>query len=82
MVAAGLGIGLVPRLAVEADAGAARLDGLRALPIQDQPPRLIGVATNRERAANATVARVARMAAEIARDVELPPLLSARAANQ
>ena len=49
MVSAGLGCGLVPRLAVEAEAGAARLKGLRFLPLDDQPPRLIGLAWNRQR---------------------------------
>ena len=82
MVAAGLGCGLVPRLAVEADAGAARLEGLRVLPIQGQPPRLIGVAVNRERAANETVAHVLRLAVDVAKAVDHPPLLSVRAGNE
>jgi molybdate transport repressor ModE-like protein len=82
MVSAGLGCGLVPRLAVEADAGAARLEGLRVLPIEGQPPRLVGIAANRERAESPTVARVLRLAVELARGAEHPPLLSARAGNQ
>jgi molybdate transport repressor ModE-like protein len=82
MVSAGLGCGLVPRLAVEADVGAARLEGLRVLPIEGQQPRLIGVAANRERARDETIARVLSLAVERARGAEHPPLLSARAGNE
>lgn len=52
MVEAGLGVGLVPRLAAEPDLGA-----LRMLPLADQPPRLIGLAWSAERRASADVAR-------------------------
>lgn len=69
MVSAGLGCGLVPRLAVEADAGAARLSGLRVLPLDDQPPRLIGLAWNRQRTGEERVRRVVELAADVARGV-------------
>jgi molybdate transport repressor ModE-like protein len=67
MVSAGLGCGLVPRLAVEAETGAARLSGLRVLPLDDQPPRLIGVAWSRQRAGDERVMRVVELAAEVGR---------------
>jgi molybdate transport repressor ModE-like protein len=74
MVAAGLGCGLVPRLAVEAEAGAARLNGLRFLPLDDQPPRLIGLAWNRRRTGDAQVRRVLELATDAARGVSYRPL--------
>ncbi len=49
LAAAGLGCGLVPRLAVEADLEACAKGRLRMLTLEDQPPRLIGLAWNRER---------------------------------
>ena len=67
MVSAGLGCGLVPRLAVDADAGAARLAGLRFLPIDGQPPRLIGLAWSRHRTGDERVRRVVELAAGVAR---------------
>jgi molybdate transport repressor ModE-like protein len=73
MVSAGLGCGLVPRLAVEAEAGAARLNGLRFLPLDDQPPRLIGLAWNRQRAADVQIRRVIDLAADAARGVSYQP---------
>jgi molybdate transport repressor ModE-like protein len=73
MVSAGLGCGLVPRLAVEAEAGAARLNGLRFLPLDDQPPRLIGLAWNRQRAADEQIRRVVELAADAARRVSYQP---------
>ena len=69
MVSAGLGCGLVPRLAVDADTGAARLAGLRFLPLDDQPPRLIGLAWSRGRAGDERVRRVLELAAGAARGV-------------
>ena len=69
MVSAGLGCGLVPRLAVEAETGAARLAGLRFLPLDDQPPRLIGMAWNRQRTGDERVRRVVELAADAARGV-------------
>ena len=62
MVSAGLGCGLVPRLAVEADSGAARLAGLRFLEIENQPPRLVGLAWKKERAGDQLVQRVKQLA--------------------
>jgi len=73
MVSAGLGCGLVPRLAVEAEAGAARLNGLRFLPLDDQPPRLIGLAWNRQRAADEQIRRVVELGADAARGVSYQP---------
>ena len=73
MVSAGLGCGLVPRLAVEAETGAARLNGLRFLPLDDQPPRLIGLAWNRRRSADERVRRVVELAADAARGVSYRP---------
>ena len=67
MVSAGLGCGLVPRLAVEAEAGAARLNGLRFLPLDDQPPRLIGLAWNRQRTGDEQIRRVVELAADAVR---------------
>ena len=79
MVAAGLGCGLVPRLAVEADTGASRIEGLRFIPIADQPPRLVGLAWNRDRAGDEAVERVVRLALDAASAEEPPTRLSARA---
>jgi molybdate transport repressor ModE-like protein len=73
IVSAGLGCGLVPRLSVEAEAGAARLNGLRFLPLDDQPPRLIGLAWNRQRAADEQIRRVVELAADAARGVSYQP---------
>ena len=69
MVSAGLGCGLVPRLAVEAETGAARLNGLRFLSLDDQPPRLIGLAWNRQRAGDERIRRVVELAADAARGI-------------
>jgi DNA-binding transcriptional LysR family regulator len=52
-VEAGLGVGLLPRLAVESDLAPA----LRALPLDDQPRRLIGLAWHRERKLGAAAER-------------------------
>jgi DNA-binding transcriptional LysR family regulator len=57
LAAAGLGCGLVPRLAVEADLEACARGRLRMLTLEDQPPRLIGVAWNRGRRTNEVVER-------------------------
>jgi molybdate transport repressor ModE-like protein len=73
MVSAGLGCGLVPRLAVDADAGAARLAGLRFLPLDGQPPRLIGLAWNQNRTSDDRVRRVVGLAASVARGVSYRP---------
>ena len=73
MVSAGLGCGLVPRLAVEAETGAARLTGLRFLPLEDQPPRLIGLAWNRQRTGEERIRRVVELAADVARGVSYQP---------
>jgi molybdate transport repressor ModE-like protein len=73
MVSAGLGCGLVPRLAVEAETGAARLNGLRFLPLNDQPPRLIGLAWNRQRTGDERVRRAVELAADVARSVSYQP---------
>jgi DNA-binding transcriptional LysR family regulator len=73
MVSAGLGYGLVPRLAVDADAGAARLAGLRFLPLDGQPPRLIGLAWNQKRTADDRVRRVVELAADVARGLSYRP---------
>jgi molybdate transport repressor ModE-like protein len=69
MVSAGLGCGLVPRLAVDAGAGAARLAGLRVLPLADQPPRLVGLAWSRQRAGEERVRRVVELATGVVRGV-------------
>jgi molybdate transport repressor ModE-like protein len=69
MVSAGLGCGLVPRLAVDADEGAARLTGLRFLPLEGQPPRLIGLAWSRHRGTEERVRRVVELATDVARGV-------------
>ena len=73
MVSAGLGCGLVPRLAVDAESGAARLSGLRFLPLEDQPPRLIGLAWSRRRTGDEQIRRVAELAADAARAVSYRP---------
>jgi molybdate transport repressor ModE-like protein len=73
MVSAGLGCGLVPRLAVDAEVGASRLNGLRFLPLDDQPPRLIGLAWNRQRTGDELIRRVIELAADAARDVSYQP---------
>ena len=57
LAAAGLGCGLVPRLAVEADLEACARGRLRMLTLEDQPPRLIGLAWNRDRRASEVVER-------------------------
>jgi molybdate transport repressor ModE-like protein len=77
MVSAGLGCGLVPRLAVEAEAGTARLQGLRFLPIADQPPRLVGLAWRRDRGGDEVIERVARLALHAAGGANARPPLSA-----
>lgn len=82
MVSAGLGCGLVPRLTVEADAGAARLQGLRFLPLANQPPRLVGLAWRRDRTDDEVVSRLVRLAASTAGVGEPSLLLSARAGNE
>lgn len=79
MVSAGLGCGLVPRLAVEAEAGTARLHGLRFLPIADQPPRLVALAWRRDRAGDEAIERVVRLALRAAQGEEARPPLSAHA---
>ena|SRR5690349_15011072 len=73
MVSAGLGCGLVPRLAVEAESGAARLNGLRFLPLEGQPPRLIGLAWSRQRTADERIRRVIELAADGARGMSYQP---------
>jgi molybdate transport repressor ModE-like protein len=73
MVSAGLGCGLVPRLAIEAETGAARLSGLRFLTLDDQPPRLIGLAWNRQRTGDERIRRVVELAADVARGVSYRP---------
>lgn len=73
MVSAGLGCGLVPRLAVEAESGAARLNGLRFLPLEGQPPRLIGLAWSRQRTGDERVRRVIELAADGARGMSYQP---------
>jgi molybdate transport repressor ModE-like protein len=67
MVSAGLGCGLVPRLAVDANAGASRLAGLRYLPLDGQPPRLVGLAWSRQRTGDELIRRVVELAAGAAR---------------
>ena len=57
LAGAGLGCGLVPRLAVEADLEASAKGKLRMLTLEDQPPRLIGLAWNRERRLTEVVER-------------------------
>ena len=57
LAGAGLGCGLVPRLAVEADLEASAKGRLRMLTLEDQPPRLIGLAWNRDRRASDVVER-------------------------
>jgi molybdate transport repressor ModE-like protein len=74
MVSAGLGCGLVPRLAVEAETGAARLHGLRFLSLDDQPPRLIGLAWNRQRTGDERIRRVIELAADVTRTVSYQPM--------
>jgi len=73
MVSAGLGCGLVPRLAVEAETGSARLSGLRFLSLDDQPPRLIGLAWNRQRTGDERIRRVVELAADATRGVSYQP---------
>ena len=73
MVSAGLGCGLVPRLAVEAETGAARLNGLRSLPLESQPPRLIALAWNRRRTGEERIRRVVELTADAARGVSYRP---------
>ncbi len=57
LAGAGLGCGLVPRLAVEADLEASARGRLRMLTLADQPPRLIGLAWNTERRMSDVVER-------------------------
>ncbi len=57
LAGAGLGCGLVPRLAVEADLEASAKGRLRVLTLADQPPRLVGLAWNRDRRASEVVDR-------------------------
>lgn len=66
LVAAGLGCGLVPRLAVEADLEASAKGRLRMLTLEDQPPRLIGLAWNRERRPSEIVERFVGFATDVA----------------
>jgi molybdate transport repressor ModE-like protein len=73
MVSAGLGCGLVPRLAVEAETGAARLAGLRFLSLDDQPPRLIGLAWSRQRTGDERIGRAVELATEAARGISYQP---------
>jgi molybdate transport repressor ModE-like protein len=73
MVSAGLGCGLVPRLAVEAETGAARLSGLRFLSLDDQPPRLIGLAWSRQRTGDARIRRVVELAGDATRGASYRP---------
>jgi molybdate transport repressor ModE-like protein len=82
MVSAGLGCGLVPQLAVEADSGASRIKGLRFLPLADQPPRLIGLAWRADRAGEPLLERVVDLARAAAGELAPRPPLSARAANE
>jgi molybdate transport repressor ModE-like protein len=79
MTSAGLGCGLVPRLAVEAEAGTSRLQGLRFLPIADQPPRLVALAWRRDRSGDEAVERVVRLALGAVRGDGARPPLSAHA---
>ncbi len=79
MTSAGLGCGLVPRLAVEAEAGTSRLQGLRFLPIADQPPRLVALAWRRDRSGDEAVERVVRLALGAAHADDARPPVSAHA---
>ena len=47
--------------------------GLRFLPLDDQPPRLIGLAWNRQRAGDERIRRVVELAADVARGVSYQP---------
>ena len=60
MVDAGLGVGLVPRLAAEPDIGA-----LKMLTLDGQPPRIVGVAWSAERGASDVVARFVELASAV-----------------
>jgi len=64
MVEAGLGVGLVPRLAAESDLGT-----LKLLPLDDQPPRLVGLAWSKDRGASADVERFVELAAAAGRRI-------------
>jgi DNA-binding transcriptional LysR family regulator len=66
LAAAGLGCGLVPRLAVEADLEASAKGRLRMLALEEQPPRLIGLAWNRERRPSEIVERFIGYATDVA----------------
>jgi DNA-binding transcriptional LysR family regulator len=66
MVDAGLGVGLVPRLAAEPDLGA-----LRMLRLDGMPPRLVGIAWSAERALVPAVERFVDLAAAAGRRVTL-----------
>ena len=73
LVSAGLGCGLLPRLAVDAETGSARLSGLRFLPLDDQPPRLVGLAWNRQRTGDERIRRLVELAADAARGDSYQP---------
>lgn len=60
LVSAGLGCGLLPQLAIEADLE--EPTDLRMLPIEDLPRRLIGLAWNRERALDDAASRFVALA--------------------
>ena len=66
LAAAGLGCGLVPRLAVEADLEASAKGRLRMLTLEEQPPRLIGLAWNRDRRSSELVERFIGFATDVA----------------
>jgi len=65
LAAAGLGCGLVPRLAVAADLEASAKGRLRMLTLEEQPPRLIGLAWNRDRRPNELVERFIGFATDV-----------------
>jgi molybdate transport repressor ModE-like protein len=68
LVGAGMGCGLVPRLAVEADMDSSAHASLRLLPLEDHPPRLIAIAWNRERRLSDVVARFVKIAVDAGAD--------------
>src|SRR5581483_9088662 len=63
LVGAGLGCGLVPRLALDGVDEAQ--PGLRTLPLDGVPPRLVGVAWNGQRRAGEPVLRFVQLAVEL-----------------
>jgi DNA-binding transcriptional LysR family regulator len=63
LVEAGLGCGLVPRLALEGVEDT--LPGLRILQLEQAPPRLVGVAWNGQRRVGELVLRFVRLAVEL-----------------